>query len=103
MHQGAGQEDGDENAGASKANTKRPFNAIFSSSATTASALALAQPPFLLFLTFIVTLDFHGMLFGLLLVFTPFFMARAASVAINSTVVCSAGQCIRGFTNATSA
>jgi hypothetical protein len=50
-----------------------------------------------------MTLDFHGMLFALLIISASLSVARGAAVAINSTVVCSAGQCIQGFTNTTSA
>ncbi|KAH9010792.1 insulin-like growth factor binding protein [Lactarius pseudohatsudake] len=48
-----------------------------------------------------MTLDFHGMLFRLLLISAFLSAAQGAAVAINSTVVCSAGQCIQGFTNTT--
>lgn len=42
------------------------------------------------------------MLPTLLSILTTLFVARAAPISINSTVVCSAGQCIQGFTNTTS-
>jgi hypothetical protein len=42
------------------------------------------------------------MLPTLLSILTALFVARAAPISINSTVVCSAGQCIQGFTNTTS-
>ncbi|KAH9057557.1 hypothetical protein EDB87DRAFT_1748199 [Lactarius vividus] len=41
------------------------------------------------------------MLFRLLLISAFLSAAQGAAVAINSTVVCSAGQCIQGFTNTT--
>ena len=47
-------------------------------------------------------LDVHGMLSTLLAILTTLSVARAAPISINSTVVCSAGQCIQGFTNTTS-
>ena len=42
------------------------------------------------------------MLHTLLAILTTFSVALAAPISINSTVVCSAGQCIQGFTNTTS-
>jgi hypothetical protein len=42
------------------------------------------------------------MLPTLLSILTTLFVARAAPISINSTVVCSAGQCLQGFTNTTS-
>ncbi|KAI0303293.1 insulin-like growth factor binding protein [Multifurca ochricompacta] len=48
-----------------------------------------------------MTLNFHGILSSLLVVSTFLSFAWGAAVAINSTVVCSAGQCLQGFTNTT--
>ena len=47
-------------------------------------------------------LDVNAMLSTLLIILTSLSLTRAAAIAINSTVVCSAGQCIQGFTNTTS-
>ncbi|KAI9462527.1 insulin-like growth factor binding protein [Russula earlei] len=41
------------------------------------------------------------MLSALLVTLTSLSLVRAAAVAVNSSVVCSAGQCIQGFTNTT--
>ena len=46
--------------------------------------------------------DVYSMLSTVLIIFTSLSFARAAAVAVNSTVVCSAGQCIQGFSNTTS-
>ena len=47
-------------------------------------------------------LDVYSMLSTVLIILTSLSFARAAAVAVNSTVVCSAGQCIQGFSNTTS-
>ena len=46
--------------------------------------------------------DVYSMLSTVLIILTSLSFARAAAVAVNSTVVCSAGQCIQGFSNTTS-